>query len=606
MPMFFMDHDEPKRSGRDVPRLAVAALRLLATAGRRQLIVMLAMEAATALLLGAGVLLGRDVLQAVLDADQSGAGWRHVLPSLAGLAAVSVASAVANAIARRQDQMLSELTGRHAQSRILDVTCAAELADFDDAGFHDLIMRAERGAMRAPQVVHGVLGIAQAATGIVAGVVALAVLQPVLLPVCLLAAAPSIWLARKRAHSYYVFAFWMTARDRERIYLGSLLSERDAAKEIRAMDLAGFLRARHDRLYDERIAKLDDVTRRQLRWALVAGVSGSGIVAATVAVLVALALGGHLSIATAAAAGGAMILFGQRVAAGGMASQMLLESALFLEDYLTFTALRRERGAAGAPRARAAEGAIVADDVWFSYPGSSQPALRGASLRIDPGEVVALVGANGSGKTTLAKLMAGLYVADRGRVLLHGSDTAVADRAALRRDVAVVFQDFLRYWLPVRDNVAMGRHERFGDDAGVVEAARRAGAHDELEALPEGYATRLGPVFAGGTDLSVGQWQKIAIARLFFRDAPFVILDEPTAALDARAEHELFARIDELLAGRAVLLISHRFSTVREADRIYVLDAGEVIEEGSHDDLMALGGTYAEMFTLQAAAYARG
>jgi ATP-binding cassette subfamily B protein len=420
------------------------------------------------------------------------------------------------------------------------------------------------------------------------------------------AALPAVWLARRRAHSYYGFAFRMTPRDRERVYLASLLSERDAAKEVRATDLAGFLRARHDRLYAERIAELDEVTRRQLRWALLAGVAGMGIVAGTVAVLVALALGDHLSLATAAAAGGAMIVFGQRVSAGGMSSQMLLESALFVEDYLTFAAMAPPAGTTVSPppAARAAEGPVAAEEVWFTYPGSERPALRGASVRIEPGEVVALVGANGSGKTTLAKLMGGLYVPDRGRVLLHGADTAVADRAALRRDVAIVFQDFLRYWLPVRDNIAMGRHERFGDDAGVVEAARRAGAHADLAALPDGYETRLGPVFAGGADLSVGQWQKIAIARLFFRDAPFVILDEPTAALDARAEHDLFARIEELLEGRSVLLISHRFSTVREADRIYVLDAGEVIEAGDHDELMALGGRYAEMFTLQAAAYA--
>jgi ATP-binding cassette, subfamily B, bacterial len=566
---------------------------------------MLAMELVAALLLGVGVLLGRDVLQAVLDADRSGSGWRDVLPSLAGLTVVSVATTVCTAIARRQDQMLSELVERHAQARILDVTCTAELAAFDDAGFHDLISRAQRGAFRAGQVVRGVLGLAQATTGIVAGVVALALLQPLLLPVCVAAAVPAIWLARRRARSYYRFAFRMTPSDRERVYLGSLLSEREAAKEVRAMDLAQFLRARHDRLYAERIAELDDVTRRQLRWALVAGVAGSGIVAGTVAVLVALALGDHVSVATAAAAGGALILFGQRVAAGGMSSQMLLESALFLEDYLTFAAMTPAPEAGGAPPARrAAGGPIAADEVWFTYPGSEQPALRGASLRVEPGEVVALVGANGSGKTTLAKLMGGLYVPDRGTVLLHGADTATADRGALRRDVAIVFQDFLHYWLPVRDNIAMGRHERFDDDVGVVQAARRAGAHADLSALPDGYETRLGPVFAGGADLSVGQWQKIAIARLFFRDAPFVILDEPTAALDARAEHELFARIEEILDGRAVLLISHRFSTVREADRIYVLDDGEVIEEGGHDELMALGGTYAEMFTLQAAAYA--
>jgi ABC-type multidrug transport system fused ATPase/permease subunit len=605
VPIFFDGPEEPKGSGRDVPRLAIAALKLVAAAGRRQLVVMLAMEAATAVLLGIGVLLARDVLQAVLDADQAGSGWQDVLPSLVGLAVVSVATTVASAIARRQDQMLAELVSRHAWARILDVTCTAELAAFDDAGFHDLIMRAQRGAFQAGQVVRGLLGLAQAATGVVAGLVALAVLQPLLLPVCLAAAVPSIWLARRRSRSYYGFAFRMTARDRERVYLGSLLSERDAAKEVRAMDLAGFLRARHDRLYGERIAELDVLTRRQLRWALVAGVAGSGIVAGTVAVLVALALGGHLSIADATAAGGAMLVFGQRVAAGGMASQMLLEAALFLEDYLTFAAMVPGPEAPGpAPAPRPADAAIAAEEVWFSYPGSERPALRGASLRIGPGEVIALVGPNGSGKTTLAKLMGGLYVPERGRVLLHGADTARADRPTLRRDVAVVFQDFLRYWLPVRDNIAMGRHEHFRDGERVAEAARRAGADRDIEALPDGYDTQLGPVFAGGADLSVGQWQKIAIARLFFRDAPFVILDEPTAALDARAEHELFARIRELLEGRAVLLISHRFSTVREADRIYVLEAGEVVEEGSHQDLMALGGTYAEMFTLQAAAYA--
>src|SRR5919202_5470399 len=283
MPMFFFgDEDEGKGSGRDVPRLAIAALRLVAAAGRRQLVTMLAMEIATAILLGVAVLLGRDVLQAVLDADRAGSGWRHVLPSLAGVAAVSVATTVATAIARRQDQMLTELVQRHAQAGILDVTCTAELVAFDDAGFHDLVVRAQRGAFRAGEVVRGLLGLAQAATGIAAGVAALTVLQPLLLPVCAAATVPAVWLARRRARSYYRFSFGMTPRDRERLYLSSLLSERDAAQEVRAMDLAGFLRARHDRLYGERIAELDDVTRRQLRWALLAGVAGSGLVAGTV------------------------------------------------------------------------------------------------------------------------------------------------------------------------------------------------------------------------------------------------------------------------------------------------------------------------------------
>jgi ATP-binding cassette subfamily B protein len=247
---------------------------------------------------------------------------------------------------------------------------------------------------------------------------------------------------------------------------------------------------------------------------------------------------------------------------------------------------------------------VAAEDVWFAYPSADGDALRGVSLTVEPGEVVALVGANGSGKTTLAKLLGGLYVPDRGRVLLHDTDTAAPGRAALRADVAVLFQDFLRYALPARDSIALGRHERYDDEAAILAAARTAGAHDDLVALPRGYEAQLGPAFLGGVDLSIGQWQKVALARAFFRDASFVILDEPTAALDPRAEHDLFARIRELFAGRSVLLTAH-FSTVREADRIYVLDAGAVVEHGPHDALMTRGGTYAELFSLQAAAYTK-
>jgi ATP-binding cassette subfamily B protein len=241
--------------------------------------------------------------------------------------------------------------------------------------------------------------------------------------------------------------------------------------------------------------------------------------------------------------------------------------------------------------------------VTFSYAGARGPALRDVSLELAPGEVVALVGENGSGKTTLAKLLAGLYVPEGGRVMLDGLDTASADADQLRRRVAVIFQDFMRYALPARENVGLGRHERLGDEERVRAAARVAGAHEDLERLPQGYDTVLGPAFAGGTDLSHGQWQRVALARALFRDAPFVILDEPTAALDARAEHDLFQRIRELLAGRTVLLISHRFPSVRMADRIHVMHAGRIVESGTHDDLIARDSRYAELFRLQAAPY---
>ena len=229
--------------------------------------------------------------------------------------------------------------------------------------------------------------------------------------------------------------------------------------------------------------------------------------------------------------------------------------------------------------------------------------MTGVSLEIGAGEIVALVGENGSGKTTLAKLLCRLYLPERGRVLWDGMDTATVDPDELRRSVAVIFQDFLHYSLPASENVGMGRHQRIGDLKGIRGAALHAGADDFLATLPKGYETVLGPEFQGGKELSVGQWQRVALARAFFRDAPFIILDEPTAALDARAEHELFESIRTLCQGRSVLLISHRFSSVRSADRIYVLHEGRVVESGSHDQLMGQGGRYADLFTLQASAY---
>jgi ATP-binding cassette subfamily B protein len=225
------------------------------------------------------------------------------------------------------------------------------------------------------------------------------------------------------------------------------------------------------------------------------------------------------------------------------------------------------------------------------------------SLEIRRGEVVALVGENGSGKTTLAKMLAGLYRPETGSIRWDDLDVSQVDPDELRRAVAVIFQDFERYLLPARENVGLGRKERIDELESIIAAATRADAHEFLAGLPEGYETMLGREFSGGFDLSIGQWQRVALARAFFRDAPFVILDEPTASLDARAESNLFERMRELLYGRSVVLISHRFSSVRSADRIYVMHEGRVVEEGSHDELMETDGLYAELFTLQARMY---
>jgi ATP-binding cassette subfamily B protein len=295
---------------------------------------------------------------------------------------------------------------------------------------------------------------------------------------------------------------------------------------------------------------------------------------------------------------------GARLTQAGYAAGSLSEAGLYLDDYLAFVALLPQAEAARptgpAPRGFAR---LEVDQVSFTYPSGAQPALRDVCLNVDAGEVVALVGENGSGKTTLAKLLAGLYLPDAGQVRWDGSDVAGVDPDQLRRSVAVIFQDFVRYHLPARDNIGLGRVEAIDDLGAIRAAAGQAGADGFLAALRAGYGTMLGPEFLGGTDLSVGQWQRVALARAFFRDAPFVILDEPTAALDPKAEHELLQRIRSLLADRTVLVISHRFSSVRSADRIYVLADGRIAEHGTHRQLMARRGRYAELFTLQANAY---
>jgi ATP-binding cassette subfamily B protein/ATP-binding cassette subfamily C protein len=277
------------------------------------------------------------------------------------------------------------------------------------------------------------------------------------------------------------------------------------------------------------------------------------------------------------------------------------EDGLYFSDYLAFCAdAERRVEPAGTVAAPGQFGRISAVDITFSYPGEASPALRGVSIEIGQGEVVALVGENGSGKTTLAKVLAGLYRPDSGSVLWDQAPAADMDPRQLREQIAVIAQDHANWPLTVRHNIAMGRP---ASSAQLADAAAASGADTVIAGLPRGYDTLLARQFKDGAELSGGQWQRVAVARGFCRAAPLLIMDEPTAALDARAEATLFASVRRHAEGRSILIITHRLASVRHADRIYVLNDGQVIEQGGHAELMGLGGQYADLYLLQAAQY---
>ncbi|MDQ4145923.1 MAG: ATP-binding cassette domain-containing protein [Actinomycetota bacterium] len=588
---------------RRLPRLVLKALGIVWSAGRRELAVITALQLFQGLGLTAQLLLGREVLESILE--EGGPGSAGFVPELAALVAVTVLLSFAGAIQVEQSRVLGELVARTAFDRVLDVAGAVDLEAYESPQFFDRLQRAQVGSLTRPMQM--VLALGTLITSVIALVgitVALLALQPLLVPFVVLGYAP-LWLASTRnSQTLFQFVLRMTEGDRQRMYLQRVLSGRDEAKEIRAFGLGPLLRKRYDRLYDERITQLRQVARKRLSRSLVAALGTSGLTVASLGVLGYLYVEGHMSISAMGASVAALLQLGSRLGGVADGAGTLYESALFIEDYESFLALLPrlpEAKPVGDPLPRFER--LRAEGLTFTYPGAAVPAVQDVSLDVRAGEVVALVGENGSGKTTLAKLLAHLYAPDAGRILWDDLDTRACDPLTVRQSIAVIFQDFVRYLLPARENIGAGRHERFDDLDAIVRAARWSGAHDFLSQLPKGYDTTLGKEFSGGLDLSIGQWQRVALARAFFRDAPFIILDEPTAALDPRAEYDLFQRIRSLFEGRSVLLISHRFSSVCSADRIYVLKQGRVVEQGRHEELMAAGGIYRELFTLQASVY---
>ncbi|MGH2386811.1 MAG: ABC transporter ATP-binding protein, partial [Chloroflexota bacterium] len=392
---------------------------------------------------------------------------------------------------------------------------------------------------------------------------------------------------------------------RRMAYLLTLLTTDTYAKEVKILTLGNFFidrfRVLAQKYYDDQKGL---VSRRYLAayvWSMLTTIASSG----TYLYVAAQAVAGKLTL-------GDLTLYTQVATSVQSSFQSLLTGlSSMYENNLYLTSLfdlLKEKPKVVAPTdpipmPNPLRGEIEFEHVSFSYAGTDRYILRDVSFTIHPGETVALVGKNGAGKTTLIKLLTRLYDPTSGRILLDGNDIRDYDPTELRQQIAIMLQDYATYQFTARENIGLGRHEELENEEAIFEAARRSGARDVVERLPQQYETMLGKWFDEGVNLSGGEWQKVALARAFMRDAPILILDEPTAALDAQAEFDLFARLRALTKGHTALYISHRFSTVRMADRIMMLAEGELIEQGTHQELMALGGQYAHLFTLQAAAY---
>ena len=601
---FGWDPYEGSRSPRRLLSLLAGAVKLIWEAAPRLVLVFVVLQVLTAAAFGFALLVVRDLVSTLLSANQARAGFGSVIQELAILSGVLAFTSLSGSVQNYVRMLLSEEVGWLADQRVLDVACAAELEAFDSNEFHDRLTRAQNASGRPFMITQSLLQLSGSLTTLTGLVIVLLLLQPVLVVVLLVTVVPLFVAASAFSEEYHMFVMQFSPAERWRWYLRSLLTGRDMAKEVRAFNLSGHLRTWQKEAFDEKMAAYRKLIRRSIPRTLLASVAASAAIAGTVAILIWFVLTGRMPLAGATAATVAIVQLSQILSQLAFGVSQLYESALFLDDHRAFSELLPKIQQARPSRPAPVDfDEVRVEHLTFAYPDSTTPALDDVSLGFRRGEIVALVGENGSGKTTLAKLLSLLYRPQSGRILWDEAELNDVDATALRRRMAILFQDFGQYTVSVALNIGMGRVEAHEDRDGIVRAAREAGAHDFVERLPEDYDTPLGMVFEEGADLSVGQWQRIALARAFFRDAPFIILDEPTAALDARAENQLFESIRGLFRGRTVLLISHRFSSVRSADRIFVLKAGRLHEQGTHEELMRLGGHYAELFQLQAAAY---
>lgn len=599
-----------KRTQAETLRNVVRTLRMVAAIARWRLAVYAATQGLGALGDVALAWVAKRIVDAVvLAASRPGddAAVRSALMWVGAEFAVVATQKLLSQVESHQTALLRSELGLHVNVRILEKALDVSFPHFEEPDFANRMTMARREAsMRPFMLFTGAVSLARDVLTFAGYAALLVALGPWSIAALVLSSVPAFMGEAHFGRLGYERQSARSQRNRQLFYLESVLTSEATVKEVKLFSLGRWLTERYREIHLGFHAEEAALSRRRAAW----------LFALTTLSSVTL-YGVYLLIASRAAHGaitlGAMTLYLMVFTRGQALVQRALtglarmyEHDLYMSTLFGFLELEDDepdRPLVDAPDAKEPPPSVRFERVSYRYPNAERDALTDVTLSLEPGETLALVGRNGAGKTTLVKLLVGLYRPTSGRILLDGVDTATMHPAEVRRRVGVIFQDFVRFQFSAADNIGVGWLPRREDRAAIERAVTEAGARDVIERLPKGLDTPLGRAF-GGDDLSVGQWQRVALARAFMRPSALLVLDEPTAALDAESEHEVFQRFKELKAGRTALLITHRFASVRMADRIVVFEGGRVVEEGTHAALLTADGAYARMFKLQAAGYA--